>query len=240
MGLKLGNVQRESHLPIRVASLISREIAQGRIRRGERLPTEQALAHSLGVSRNVVREAIARLRSEGIVESRQGVGVFVTDGEARSTLRIDREALKDRAAFTELFELRRILEVHAAGLAAERRSAEALREIATALERMRKADGWDAATVDADLEFHRAVAAATTNAYIASFVGFISEQVREAIVTTRAGDANPASGARDAYEEHAHIHAAIERGDPVAAGAAMEHHILMAAGRLQLDLPRRV
>jgi len=109
----------------REVHLTSREIAKGRIKPSDRLPTEQALAHSLGVSRKVVREAIALLRFEGIVQPKQGVGVFVLDNLS-STLRIDREALKKIAAFRELFELRRILEVHAAGLAAERREEEAL------------------------------------------------------------------------------------------------------------------
>jgi len=235
MSLKLGSVGRASHLPIRVASLISREIVEGRIKPGDRLPTEQALADSLGVSRNVVREAIARLRSEGIVRSRQGVGVFVMERDARSTLRIDPEALSDRAAFKDLFELRRILEVNAAGLAAERHSQDALARIAAAVKRMRAAHGEGEATVDADLQFHRAVAAATRNAYIETFVGFISEQVRDTIVTTRAGN-DPAGGALEACEEHEKVYEEIARGDPAAARQAMERHIFCAARRLNVEL----
>src|ERR1700743_2680217 len=64
MSLKLRKVSRGPHLPTLVASSITREIAQGRLRPGDQLPTEQALATTFGVSRNVVREAIARLRSE--------------------------------------------------------------------------------------------------------------------------------------------------------------------------------
>ncbi|HTW29871.1 MAG TPA: FadR/GntR family transcriptional regulator [Acetobacteraceae bacterium] len=233
--LRLGSVERESHLPMRVARLISREVAEGRIRPGGKLPTEQALAASLGVSRNVVREAIARLRSEGILRSRQGVGVFVVESGDMQPLRLDNEALRDRAAFEALFELRRILEVNAAGLAAERRDAAALARIAAALSAMDRADGDGKAVVDADLEFHRAVAAATGNSYIARFIGFISEQVRESIVTTRAND-DPAPGVRSACEEHRRVLKAIEEQSPAAARRAMQHHLIKAAQRLY---PRR-
>ena len=75
MALKLDKVSRGPHLP----TLVSREIAQGRLAPGAQLPTEQALAQTFGVSRNVIREAVARLRSEGRVWSQQGRGAFVSD-----------------------------------------------------------------------------------------------------------------------------------------------------------------
>ena len=81
MTLKLDKVNRGPHLSTLVASSISREIAQGRLKPGDQLPTEQALATTFGVSRNVVREAIARLRSEGRIWSQQGRGAFVADGK---------------------------------------------------------------------------------------------------------------------------------------------------------------
>src|SRR5687767_930743 len=72
-------------LPLRVASQISREIAAGELNPGTRLPTEQQLAEKFGVSRNVVREAIAQLRADGMVEARQGVGAFVLAPEQRAS-----------------------------------------------------------------------------------------------------------------------------------------------------------
>src|ERR1700748_1314902 len=122
MALKLGKVNRGPHLPALVASSISREISQGRLKPGDQLPTEQALAATFGVSRNVVREAIAKLRSEGRVRSEQGRGAFVADAANSAALSIDRKAIQKGNAFPSLFELRGILEVHAAALAARRRS----------------------------------------------------------------------------------------------------------------------
>ena len=126
-------VGRAPNLPSQVARMISAEILSGRIRAGDRLPTERELAESFGVSRNVVREAIAKLRFEGVVETRQGVGVFVLGEESRSVLRIDAEILRDSSLMSSLFELRSIIEVEAAGLAAARRNRKDLAAIKTAM-----------------------------------------------------------------------------------------------------------
>ena len=123
MTLKLDKVNRGPHLSTLVASSISREIAQGRLKPGDQLPTEQALATTFGVSRNVVREAIARLRSEGRIWSQQGRGAFVADDSNSTVLTIDYDSLQQADAFQSLFELRGILEVEAAALAARRRNA---------------------------------------------------------------------------------------------------------------------
>src|ERR1700742_5249041 len=108
MGLRLGKVNRGPHLPTLLASSLSREIAQGRLRPGDRLPTEHALSATFGVSRNVVREAIAKLRSEGRVWSQQGRGAFVGDAANPTVLSIDHDALQQSEAFQGLFELRGI------------------------------------------------------------------------------------------------------------------------------------
>ena len=139
MALKLGKLNREPHLPALVASSISREIAQGRLKPGDRLPSEQALATTFGVSRNVVREAIAKLRSEGHVWSKQGLGAFVAESHNALVLTIDRDTLRESGAFIRLFELRRILEVEAAALAALRRSQDDLATMRSSLEAMTSA-----------------------------------------------------------------------------------------------------
>src|SRR6201999_4681096 len=108
MGLRLGKVNRGPHLPTLLASSLSREIAQGRLRPGDRLPTEHALSATFGVSRNVVREAISRLRSEGRVWSQQGRGAFVSEASDSTVLTIDSASLQQSEAFQGLFELRGI------------------------------------------------------------------------------------------------------------------------------------
>src|ERR1700742_2747521 len=108
MVLKLDKVSRGPHLPALVASSISREIAQGRLKPGDKLPTEQELSQTFGVSRNVVREAISRLRSEGRVWSQQGRGAFVSEASDSTVLTIDSASLQHSEAFQGLFELRGI------------------------------------------------------------------------------------------------------------------------------------
>ncbi|WP_027133130.1 FadR/GntR family transcriptional regulator [Geminicoccus roseus] len=236
--MKIDMLGRGPHLPSRIAAEILQQIVEERLKPGDRLPTEQALADSFGVSRNVVREAISRLRSDGIVQSRQGVGAFVVRSAANPTLRFDAEALSDRSAFLALFELRAILEIQAASLAARRRTDEQLAKLEQALDRMRGAEKWASGGVDADLEFHKAVAEATGNAYVRMAVSFLSEQVRVTIMDARARGA-VADIVEITIAEHAAIFDAIAARDPAAAHDAMALHIRNAAGRLgyRLDLP---
>jgi GntR family transcriptional regulator, transcriptional repressor for pyruvate dehydrogenase complex len=235
MNLKLDKVNRGPHLSTLVASSISREIAQGRLKPGDQLPTEQALATTFGVSRNVVREAIARLRSEGRIWSQQGRGAFVADASNATVLTIDHETLQRADSFRSLFELRGILEVQAAGLAAKRRSHADLKAMKAALAAMRTAPYGSVAWLKNDLEFHRAVAEATRNSYIGQFLIFVSERVRESILA--AGNQQKSDDmARTTLGEHERILAAIVAGDEASARSAMQDHLAGAAYRVGLPV----
>lgn len=236
-GMKIGVLGRPPQLPSRVAAAISSEIMEGRLKAGSRLPTEQALSQRFGVSRSVVREALARLRSEGIVQSRQGVGVFVVESEETTTLRIDADLLSDRVVFQNVFELRAILEIRAAALAAIRADETQRRAMSEAIERMRSATSWVAEGVAADLEFHRAVAAGSGNPYMAMMVAYLSGQMRQSIMFMRANQRD-ADGTMVATNvaEHTAIHAAIMARAPSEAAEAMRHHITSAARRLGYDV----
>jgi GntR family transcriptional repressor for pyruvate dehydrogenase complex len=222
-------------LPRKVAELISRGIEAGDFHPGGRLPTEQQLADSFGVSRNVVREAVAQLRADGVIEARQGLGAFVLSPDQRSAIRIDREALKDSGNMQQLFELRRILETESATLAASRRSKENLAAIKAALDRMGGEERWEEGSIDADLVFHREIAKATGNNYIHTFISFVCEQIRRSIHYARL--TNPL---HDLVEvnvgEHVRIYEALAAGDPEAAGTAMAAHIVGAAERVGITL----
>ena len=234
MALRARQIDPTVRLPARVAANISREIISGRLKPGDRLPTEPELAELFGVSRTVVREAVARLRSEGIVRSKQGAGVFVADARQPPTLRIDRESLADKALFKNLFELRAMIEINTAGMAAERRNEKALRALDTALEHLRQVPGSAAESVDADLDFHLAIAQATGNTFIAAFIRFISFQIRESIIATRR-NRDPDNSASVTYREHEAILKAIRKGSAAAARKAMSHHIANAEKRLGIS-----
>jgi GntR family transcriptional repressor for pyruvate dehydrogenase complex len=223
---------RAPNLPSQLARMISDEIVGGRFKAGERLPTERELAETFGVSRNVVREAIARLAFEGTVEPRQGSGVFVLGTNPIATLRLDPEMLRDRSLFASLFELRSILEGEAASLAAARRGRKHLVAIKAALKRLDDSQGTPQ-SVDADLEFHRAIALASDNVYVAIFINFISEHVRASIAEANER-VDSVSRERINREEHAAIYEAIAAKDIDGARGSMRRHIGKAMERLGL------
>jgi DNA-binding FadR family transcriptional regulator len=201
---------------------------------GDKLPTEQALATTFGVSRNVVREAIVRLRSEGRVWSQQGRGAFVSDSSNMTVLTIDHEALRRDDSFRSLFELRGILEVQAAALAAQRRAQVDLEEMGAALSAMRSAAYGSVAWLKNDLGFHRAIAGATRNAYIGKFLVFVSERIRESILAAGSRQGSD-DMARTTLGEHERILAAIKARDVAGARAAMQDHLAGAASRVGLS-----
>ncbi|MDX7950829.1 FadR/GntR family transcriptional regulator [Lichenihabitans sp. Uapishka_5] len=235
--MSLNSLDRTPQLPIRIVEAIRREIGEGRLKPGDRLPGEQMLADTFKVSRNVVREAIARLRSDGVVQSRQGIGAFVVRNTPLPILRVEPDAANNRAAFTHVFELRTMLEVRAASLAALRGTEAQHAAISEALMKMRGIEKWADKGVDADLEFHRAVALATGNDYVARVVGFVSEHMRDSILETRR---RPNANLKDIVDititEHEAIHDAIVARDAALARATMELHIINAAQRVGVSL----
>ncbi|PPJ45713.1 FadR family transcriptional regulator [Rhizobium sp. KAs_5_22] len=235
MSVDFGHIRRNEHLPARIAAQIGRDIAEGRILPGEKLPTEHVLAKGFGVSRSVVREAIAQLRNEGLVETRQGVGAFVTEQRARQSIRIEQDDLHDRESFRELFQLRLPLEIEAAGLAAVHHDQSDLDKLDETLAAMTGADKWTDQGIVADLAFHRILAAATRNEYFTLFIGFIAERISLAINAARA-----AAVLEEIVEvtiaEHLAIREAVASRDPKRAREAMRRHLLGATGRLGLEL----
>lgn len=230
-----GQIRRNEHLPARIAGQIGREIAEGRIALGDKLPTEHILAKTFGVSRSVIREAIAQLRNEGLVETRQGVGAFVTEANPRQALRIEQGELHDRDSFRSLFQLRIPLEIEAAGLAALHHDAEDLLRLDEALAQMTGAQKWTEEGIAADLAFHRVLAAATHNEYFPLFIGFVAERISLAINAARA-----AAVLEEIVEvtiaEHVAVREAVASRDPVRARHAMRQHLLGAAARIDLTL----
>ena len=225
-------------LPQRVVAALNRDIESGELAPGSRLPTEQQLANRLGVSRNVVREAIAQLRADGLVEARQGVGAFVLSPEQRAAIRIDRDTLKEPGNMQRLFELRSVLETEAAALAAARRSPQQLASIKAHLDCMNGEEKWQDGSIDADLAFHREIAAATGNGYIHTFISFVCEQIRQTIYYAR--QTNPLHDlVRINVGEHIHIYEALVAGDPQAAAEAMRRHIHGAAERVGVRIEDR-
>ena len=212
---------------------LAEEIKSGRLGPGERLPTEQELTRAARVSRTVVREAVAALRAEGLVVTRQGVGAFVSAEPQRAPFRIDPERMQSLDDILNVMELRLGVEIESAGLAAERAGKAHARGIAAALEAIERASAQGKSAVDEDLAFHRAVAEATGNPEFARFLQFIG---RHLIPRRTVSGLPERMGGRRAYlaiiqEEHRRIFEAIRAGDARAAREAMRRHLTRSLDR---------
>lgn len=222
-------------LPLAVANAVREEIIRGRLKSGDKLPTEQELAKFHGVSRVVIREAVARLRQEGLVMSRQGLGVFVTSPSASNSLVLEPETLSNAEDFRHLYELRLIMETGAAELAARHCSAADLAEIEQSLRDMAAVTENEATFLAADVRFHEAISRASNNAFVVIFISFVGANLRESIsVALRGLDLD--STARVSLREHQVILDAIRARDPQAAGQAMKAHLQNSSRRLGLSV----
>jgi GntR family transcriptional repressor for pyruvate dehydrogenase complex len=210
-----------------VVSFIRNLIEKGSLRPGNRLPAERDLAIQIGVSRPTIRAGLQALAAMGVVRSRHGSGTYITDDPALRT-----EALSFQAAlhgFTreEMYEARRILEAGAAGLAAERATPLQIASLAEEVVSLFASIEDPHLFLVHDINFHRAVAAASGNPIVASLVEMVSalyyERRRETAV--RASDRDM----RDAAEMHRRIYQAIRAQDSDSARLAMHDHLVQAS-----------
>jgi GntR family transcriptional repressor for pyruvate dehydrogenase complex len=214
---------------------VARELV-GRIRSGEwqpgtRLPSEQSTADQFGVSRTVVREAIARLKNEGLVVTRQGSGAFVRDWQT-SSLHLGPEISKSLKSVLFIAELRKGIEAEAAALAAERRTHKDLAAIQKAFARVSETARVRGDSTRADMGFHRAIADASHNPYYAAVLDYLSQFLVQALRVSRGNEALRDDFARQVENEHLDIVDAIRRKDSSAARLAAQIHMDQARIRI--------
>jgi GntR family transcriptional repressor for pyruvate dehydrogenase complex len=232
----------------RLAARLIQQIESGRLRPGERLPSEAQLAAAHGVSRSVVREAVHQVKSRGMVRSRQGAGVFVAALPHPRALSFDPKVLESMEAVVQVVELRRVLEGEMAALAAlraTRRQVAGIRRALLAVDTVTR-DG--ALGVDEDFAFHRAIGEATGNPQFVRLLSFIEQYLLDAMRITKGNEARRVEWLAQVHDEHHAIYAAIAARDATAARrAAIRHHLggekrLMEGGlvpRRRRAAPRR-
>jgi GntR family transcriptional repressor for pyruvate dehydrogenase complex len=201
---------------------LEQRILDGELPSGEKLPTEHALAEHFSVSRAVVREAVARLKAEGLVETRQGSGTIVA--RQPRLLNFGRVQQEVQSELSQELELRRIVEVEVAGLAAERRNASDLAAIRASLEAMDKALALGESGAEADDAFHETIAAAAKNPYLQRVVNFVSSQFSESRRLTWA-PADTLDLRKRAQNEHHKLFDAIVARDAAAARCYAAAHL---------------
>src|SRR5688572_18612100 len=160
-----GLVARRS-LSEAVFDRLQKAIKSGAYAVDERLPTEHALAAEFQVSRPVVRDALQRLRDQGLIYSRRGAGSFVRDPGIREPLGFGQ--MQNLSDLQHCYDFRLTIEPEAAAMAAQRHTPDALGRIKSALSLLRDATNRQAHRTDADFMFHLSIAQASGNPYFST------------------------------------------------------------------------
>ncbi len=232
----LSRISRPPRLSEEVSSELETRIQRGDYAPGAQLPTEKVLAETFGVSRAVVREAIARLKADGMIETRQGSGAFVAETPKSLNFRLNTGA-GGEDALLHIFELRTLVESTVAELAARRRSDADVAAMRECLHRMDEALAAETDGSEADDDFHLAIAAATQNQYVLRLSEFLGRQFSESRRMAWVDHPRGMESPREAQREHYRLLDAIAAGDPAAARQAAFVHLSGAAERVGLSLP---
>ena len=210
-----------------IAERIANHIVSAKLLPGAKLPTEQEMVAAMGVSRTVVREAVAALRADGLVVTRQGAGAFVAPDAERRPFRLALDGLPSIGAVLEIMELRASVEVEAAGLAASRGTAAARRRVRQALGAIDTALVRGEPAIHEDFAFHRAIAAATGNPQFPHFLEYLGRFIipRQSIRVAAHRPEGQRAYLGTFQREHVAICDAIAAGDAAAAREAMRQHL---------------
>lgn len=156
------------------------KITQGDLKPGDKIPTEPELMEQFGVGRSTIREAVRVLVSAGLLEKKQGFGTYL---KAVTAIQEPLDQRLRRAEILEVYEVRRMLELEMAKLASERRDEEDLRLMRQLLDQRLKAleEGNMEAYLNADVQFHLAIAAASKNAVVIDLFRTFTTVLRDAL-----------------------------------------------------------
>ena len=168
-------VAQGARLSDQVAQQLIDQIRDGSLGPGAQLPTEALLVEQFNVSRTVVREAMSRLRSLGLVDARQGSCVYVREHPSFAPLNFDAGSALSRSAVVQMVEVRRALEAEVAALAATRRSAAELKRLKAAVAALENAVAAGGDGVEEDVRFHRAIADAAHNPFLISTLAYLAQ-----------------------------------------------------------------
>lgn len=212
-----------------MSKIVSKELPPG-----AQLPSELLMAASFGVSRTVIREAISRLKSEGLVDTRQGRGAVIRTDRTNVPFRLGIDLQNPLLSLSYILELRLGLDAEIAALAAVRRTRDQMAAVQHALSEIDRASNEGHDAVAEDLEFHLTLAQATQNPLFFDLIRFLGASFYNGIAVTRANEKRTEALAKETRSEHREIVRAIQRREPAAAAAAARTHIENASKRLLL------
>lgn len=211
----------------RLVDAIRSGIADGSLRPGSQLPTEDRLSERYGVSRTVVREAITRLAADRLVTPRQGAGIFVNEPDNAGVGAMVSEIADKVSMVLNILEVRMAIEIESAALAAQRRSASQEADIMAAFTTFETQLHQGEPTGSADFAFHRAIAVATNNPFYAEILDVLGRRTipRDLVASMSAENAQSEEYQKRLQEEHRAIMEAIADGDSESARDAMRKHL---------------
>jgi GntR family transcriptional repressor for pyruvate dehydrogenase complex len=223
-----------SSLSTGVVEALRQQIVSGQLRPGDKLPAESALEQDFRVSRTVIREALSRLQSAGLVEKYRGKGTFVLTMPSSHAFAAPSQQAQSHQDRLDLLDFRLGVEVEAAALAARRRSTAQLTAISAALDAFAESRHKPSAAVTADFGFHRSIAIAADNRF---YLDLLESLGTTMIFMPQTRLAHAGDDAKDAHfsrvlEEHRVILDAIRRQDPQGSAAAMRTHLSGSRARL--------
>lgn len=210
-----------------IVDQIGQLVAQGQLKPGDRLPSERELVERFQVSRASIREAISALEMMGLIEVRSGEGTYIRQVNIESVVTpLAWMLFIEKDTDLELYEARKILEVQAAGLAAERAGEDEINEMFEALEIMRKDLELHHLGEEADHNFHYAIARATHNKILFRLMNTLSDTMKKALKSSRSKLYEHEDTPQNLYVEHCLIYEAIKNHDAEKAQKLMLNHLI--------------
>jgi len=229
---------RKPKLAAIVVDALRKRIGSGEFGPGEKLPTESQLTAQFGVSRTVVREAIAALAADGMVEPRQGAGVFVMAQASSAFSAIAGERSNKISVALNVLEVRMGIEIESAGLAAQRHSTSQVAAIQEAWNEFGRLMAAGNPTGKTDFAFHRAIAAATNNPFYLEVLDALGSRTIPCDVASPWGTDSVLTYEYQVglHEEHRRILNAIAARDADGAREAMRDHLSRSQDRYRARL----
>ena len=233
----LGRISKPANtVPQEVAGRLIRSVVDGHYKPGDKLPSEPELCESFQIGRNALREALKALSLIGLIREERGKGTFVRE-RSEFLVRPLLFGLEDEFELQSLIEVRQLIEVELAGLAAERASQPEIEAIALWLDRIDNFAQLERSTeyFTADIEFHFAVALAAHNPLLSRYLTLTRNLIHKWFPSQ---DSFYSPGLQQGVAEHHEIFEAIQGGKSVEARRAMKRHLVGSANRLLAAIRR--
>ena len=228
---------RSERLSSQISKMILSEIQSGQLKPGDRLPAESALAEKYGVSRTILREAVASLKNDNILESRQGRGILVKSPSSRQAFRFsDVFETISMEEVNHFYEMRALLESEAASLAAIRKTEDDIAAIKKALHEMETAVESNTLGDSAHSNFNSSIAEASHNPVLIQFLYFLQSKLHDLAIDLRIKTMTSPERAHIVLLEHQKVAESILSGNSAEAKNAVTEHLKNAAKRAGIEI----